>query len=1179
MLLLISSDVEAQQMEMQQVYGYEAESEFVVPKGRELFFYGMRSWPFGKIPQGARLKAIGQMEKMPHYGDRVSTQADNVWKQLGPMRVGGRVRSIAMHPTDGQTLWIGAADGGVWKSTDRGGTWRPIMDNTNSIALGSVAVAPSNPDVLYAGTGEMSSNVDAYTGAGIFKSTDGGETWNVSGLTTVGAFSRLVVHPTNDKIVWAGATKNNDGLYKTEDGGKTWRLTLDDPVSDVTVNPQDPNEVWVALMSNGIRYSSDGGETFRTRNTGITQTGYTLNRMSIQVAPSNPSILYALAFEARGTEERARIYKTTNSGQTWTRVFDATGSGDFLANSRSQGWYNNVICIKPDNPDVVLAGGVRMVRTTNGGTTWPRVANNVHVDHHAMAFDPTNPDIFYSGNDGGMYRSDNAGTTFTNINNDLPISQFYAMDIDQREDNVTYGGTQDNGTLTTTSQSAGAVFGGDGFHVAVDHTDPDIIYIEREYGQMYRLDGNSATPMFLTGDFSANADVANWSAPLELDPHDPSRLYSGRDSLYLCVNPRANTNSLDWFVVSPYMPGNISALTISPHSNDVIFIGSSRGTMQRTTNGLADWTNLTFGRGLPNRAVTDIMFSRNDPNTVYASYSGFFTDHIFKSTDLGDTWVSISTDLPDIPINALELHPDDENIIFAGSDLGMFITLDGGATWAVYNEGFPRVAVVDLQIHLDSKTLRAATHGRSMFERGIGGDPITLTPTITSPHGGENWIGGTPNVIAWGGFDDPQGVKLEFSLDDGQTWRRLGQNIGGTSFRWNTVNAETIIARVRVIGMSTDQMAVSNTFSILPFAQGTLLTTDTKPTVPYGIASDGEYLWTTDFNGNTLLKLDPNSLDALEEIPLGSEAGDSLFTDITYYPPRNSFFVHRLNSTASASAGGDLVEVSKTGEVIGKWRSPCGYPIGLAWLGQKNPDLELLMVSDRDGAQLIYFFLPSALNPNNSTITPALTYERANVVESGPRGMAADSGTYWHVVTNFTGGTLQEATAFSADIVDAANQAPICSIPLSNPLANNINARGIEIDDRDKGLWITDFGGNLYKIASCYTQPGVSDSGTAVSTSVEAGPAIVDGVMLHQNLPNPFSAEAEITFTLPNPMQISLMVHDMSGRLIETVTEGSFEAGNHTVQFEPKGIPAGLYRYSLILGNGATISKTMVHVK
>ncbi|MCB0712384.1 MAG: hypothetical protein KDD67_08660 [Ignavibacteriae bacterium] len=1186
-LLLFSSLAEAQQL-----YEYTTESEVVVPKGRELYFYGMRSYPFGKIPQGARLKALGQIEKMSRFSDGVSILADESWKQLGPMTVGGRVRSIAVHPSDGKTLWIGAADGGVWKSTDRGNSWKPVMDNSNAIAMGAVAVAPSNPNILYAGTGEMSSNVDAYTGAGIFKSEDGGETWHVVGLTNVGAFSRIVIHPANPDVVWAGATKNNGGFYKSEDGGATWRKTFEEGISDITVNPSNPNEIWLALMGTGIRYSNDGGESFITRNTGITDSRYVLNRMSIQVAPSNPSILYVLSHEATGTTssslEYARIYKTTNGGQNWTKIYDGTGSSDFLkpsATSRSQGWYNNVIIVKPDDPDVVLAGGVRMIRTTNGGNTWPSIGGNVHPDHHALAFDPTNPNTLYNGNDGGMYRSDDGGTSLASINNGLPISQFYAMAVDQREPNLTYGGTQDNGTLTTESESFGDIFGGDGFHVTVDHENPNIVYVEREYGQMYRLDQFGVTAMYLTGDFSANSDVANWSAPLILDPHNSNRLYSGRDSLYLCVNPKADRGALQWLVVSPYMPGNISAMVISPHSGDVIFIGSSKGAVQRTTNGLQDWTDLSFGHGLPNRAVTDFIFSRNDPNTIYASYSGFFTEHVFKSTDLGETWTSISNGLPDIPINALEIHPDNEDIIFAGSDLGMFITLDGGETWAVYNEGMPRVGVIDLEVHMSSRTLRAATHGRSMFERGIGGDPIIAAPSITSPHGGENWIGGTQNVIAWGGFDgtgDPSGVTLEFSLDDGQTWRLLGKNIAGSTFRWNTVQASTITARVRVTGYTalseTPVTVTSNTFSIRPFSQGTVLTTDSKPTVPYGIASDGEYLWATDFQGNTLLKLDPNTLDAVEQIHLGAEAGDSLFTDITYYPPRNSFFLHRLNTTTVASAGGVLVEVNKQGEVLGVWNSPCGYPIGLAWLGETNPDLGFLVASDRDGAQNFYYYRPETFDPSSSDAVPIVTIERVKRVENGPRGMAADSGTFWQVITDFTGGTLQGASSYEYDIRDDT-QAAICGVELSSSLASTINARGIEIDRRDKGLWITDFGGNLYKVASCYTLPGPSDSGTAVNLSVEAGPAIADGVTLQQNLPNPFANSTEITFTLPKPMRAQVLVHDLNGRLVATLADKVFQSGEQSVEFQPKGIPSGLYRYSLVLENGARISKTMVYLK
>lgn len=1157
------------------IYSYRTEGEHETPKARELFFYGMRSYPFGKIPQNARLSALGQMEKMRGFNDGHSPLAATSWQQIGPYQVGGRVRSIAVHPTDGQTLWIGAADGGVWKSTDRGQSWEPTMDNTNAIAMGAVAVDPNNPDILYAGTGEMSSNVDAYTGAGIFKSEDGGITWRVLGLTNVGAFSRIIVHPGNSLTIWAAATKNNGGFYKSTDGGITWRRTLDLAVADITVNPQNPDQLWIGLMSNGIQASTDGGETFAARNNGLAPLGTTLNRMSVQVAYSNPSILYALGYETAGTTTFSRIYKSTNSGGSWTKIFD--NQPNFLANSAaSQGWYNNVIAVQPDDPNIVIAGGVTMVRTTNGGSSWSTAGANVHADHHAMAFDPANPSRLYEGNDGGMYRSENSGGSFTKISQGLAITQFYAMAIDQRQANLTYGGAQDNGTLTHFSADGGDVFGGDGFYVAVDHTVDDIIYIERENGQIYRIETGGAGGFYISNTIPVSATYVNWSAPLVLDPKDPNKLYSGRHKLYVNLNPRG---AEDWYQVSPEMAGNISAIGISPINSDIIYIGSAQGVVQRTTNGTDSWENLTFGHGLPNRAVTDFAFSRTDPNTVYVSYSGFFTEHVYKTTDAGESWQSISRGLPDIPVNALALHPDDENIIFAGSDIGMFISIDGGATWTVYNEGFPRVAVVDLEIHEESATLRAATHGRSMFEIQIGGEGPEITPSITSPAGGEVWIGATPNVVSWGGFSDP--VRLEYSLDDGANWRTLGEFISGSSFLWNVVNKPSIVARVRVTSMADpSRSVVSNTFTITPFGQGAVLYTDSKPIVPYGIAYDGEFLWATDFGGSKLLKLDPTTLNAVAEVQIqGNPADelDSLFTDITYCPPRGTFFIHRLYTTVPPLRGGMLLEVAKDGAVLGKWASPCTYPIGLAWLGAKNQDIQYLFASDRDGAQTMYFFDLDGLDRSQSAVAPAFTYARARMVEGGPRGATADEGTFWQVMTDFTGGSLQSAWVQSIGIEDV-QQNPVCLVPLSSPLSTSINARGVELDVKDKGMWITDYSGNLYKIATCYTLPGESDSGT-VRTSVEAGPVVVEGVELASNKPNPFSDATEISFTLPAAMSVQLFVHDMNGRIVAKPASGRFEGGTHRVRFSPKGLPAGAYRYTLTLENGTQLSRTMMYLK
>lgn len=1166
-------------------WNYETGGEGVTPKGRELYFYTMRAWPFGKIPQNSRAAAIEQIEKMSRFGDSRRTAADDSWRQIGPTEVGGRVRSIALHPTDGQTLWIGAADGGVWKSTDRGATWTAQMQDANAIAMGAVAVDPQNPQVLYAGTGEMSSNVDAYTGAGIFTSRDGGDTWEVLGLTRVGAFSRIVVDPQNSQNIYAGATKNNGGFYLSRDGGTTWRRTNDNPVSDVAINPQNPQEIWISLMGNGVRFSDDAGETWTSRSGGFGGTGITIARSSLAVYPADPSILYALVYEYVGSDQRSsfsRIYKSTNKGRSWQRVYNNSGGNNFLSNpgSPSQGWYNNVIAVKPDDPDVVLAGGVRMVRTTDGGSSWSQIANEVHVDHHAMAFDPTEPSRFYSGNDGGMYRSENSGNSWQNINNNLPITQFYALAIDQRQTDLTYGGTQDNGTLRTTSTRFGDVFGGDGFEVAVDPEEETIIYIERENGQMYRIQGNTAINMFQSSELNMDPDSANWSSPLRLDPNDPQRLYSGRHRLWVTLNPRGARGQFGWLPVSPGVAGNISAMAVSPYSSSTIFIGSAQGVVMRTTDEeLIEWDDLSFGKGLPNRAVTDFEFSLTDPNTLYVTFSGFFTDHVYKSTDLGESWVSISDGLPDIPTNTIAIHPDDEQTLFVGTDLGAFITQDGGESWSVYNEGLPRVAIVDLKVHLESRTLRAATHGRSMFERGIGGEPIEVNPSITSPHGGEVWTGGTANRISWGGFDDETGVRIEFSLDDGENWRELAASVIGANFRWNTVNASTTRARIRITAMShPDRTVTSNSFTIVPFEEGTLLTTDSKPTVAYGIAYDGEHLWTTDFGGNSLLKLDPETFDAVDEIELDAEAGDSLFTGITYYPGRQTLFVHRLNSTTQSGAGGVIAEVNRDGTVRGVWPSPAAYPIGLAWLGERNPnnpELGLLAASDRDNQQFYYLYFPDDFDPGASSVVPISQVQRDVIVESGPRGMTADEGSIWQVITDFSGGSLQGATANRFDIDRISEQDPMCTIDLNSP-GGTINARGIELDVRDRSLWITDFGGNLYKIASCYTAPGPSDSGYISSVSIDRSRNLGLSARVE---PNPFAETTTLTLTVERAADLRIRLLDNAGRTLRDYPSQRYTPGTHAIPIDATGLASGRYYWSIEDGDGRRMGGSLVVVR
>lgn len=1146
---------------------HEVEQENESPEGRMEAYYGSRAYPFGKIPQGARRKAMEyDKNNIPTFSrlaeKRNSLFSANSWQMIGPNEVGGRVNDIAVHPTDGKTVWIAAADGGVWKSTNRGDDWVALMQYENAIAMGAIAVAKTNPNLLYAGTGEQTGNVDAYEGAGLFKSNDGGANWQLAGLTTCGAIARIIINPTDPNKLYVAATKNNGGVYKTDNGGTTWTRLYDSPTSDIIANPQNWNEIWFAASGKGIFYSSNAGATLEERRTGIGTDGENRVRISLAIPKDNANVIYAVSYETKGSptsEYYGYIYKSTNKGELWSQIYSGN---NFMGN---QGWYNNCIAVKPDNPNIIIAGGqTTMVRTTDGGKTWNQTGTtaSVHADHHAFAFDPANPDILYCGHDGGVSISENAGQGFSTRNNNLAITQFYAMGINQKQPNITYGGTQDNGTLTQSSVAAGAVFGGDGFYVGIDHKNPDLIYVENPNGNITRLNVKTRQSKNVTPPESpADQDHAAWSAPLLVDPVDNTRIFSGREKLYISLNQGDS-----WIAATENFRSSskASAIGVSSIDNNIIIVGTENGSVYISKDGAETWKELTFKAGMPNRGITDFAMSKKNKNVIYMTCTGFFTDHIFRSDDLGESWQQISMNMPDIPVMAIALHPDDENIVYAGTDIGMYITTDGGKNWASYNENLPRVGVADLEIHVSSKTLRMASHGRSMWEIGL--EKASTPPEVVRPAGGEIWMGGLPQLISWNGFVGTNTVKVDYSLDNGQTWKNIAQNVAGNNMRWNLPDVESEVARIKISSEQiVEQTAVSRSFTIIKYKKGGIITSAGKPMITYGIVYDGEYLYSTDFASNLMIKMDPNTFETKEEIRItGAQRSDSLFTDLAYVPERGTFFVHRLeSSTPGTGTRGWLYEMDKKGKIKRTYQSDCQYPIGLAWLGTVNPDIPYLLATDRNLSQDIFL-----VDPDNGKQVVKLTRQKR--VDNGPRGATVSSkqGVFYQVITDFTGGTtLQKASADELSIEDGTNQN--CSIQLDNTGAT-INARGIEFDPKDKNFWISDYSGNIYKIVGCEIIRGVNEQNSK---------AIPSGVVLMQNAPNPFATETNISFNLPKSMQVKVVITDVRGKLIMNLADKIFEKGENNLTFSPVGLASGTYTYSLVFGNGATISKSMVLVK
>lgn len=1159
LLILLSPWLRSQQVEM--------EREEENPMKRMEFYFNLRSYPFGTIPKGARQDAILQMtEKMRQH--RTPFQALKQWRQLGPYDLGGRIHSIAVHPTDGKTLWCGAANGGVWKSDNRGDTWRPVMDTENSLSMGAIAVDPKNPNIVYAGTGEpVSANGDTYNGAGILKSIDGGETWTTLGLTNVGSITDIVINPTNTNNIIASGVRNNAGLYWTEDGGNTWTRSSNIAIADLSMHPTNPNILLIGTFSNGLYRTTDGGKSIGTKMGGIGNANLTVSRISVEFARSDGNIAYALAYEYPGTTiHYSRIYKSVNGGQSWTNSFDSDRNGiDFLANvAQSQGYYNNVISVHPTNPNIVLAGGVYMVRTDNGGNTWSEVGDEVHVDHHAMAFDPENPNTFYSGNDGGMYRSENAGQSYDKKSRGLAITQFYAMAVDQKKDSLNYGGTQDNGTVTSSSAVYGNIMGGDGFFVVVDHTNSNIYYAENPNGENISLFRNGQRSTVMRG--IDTDEEAGWAAPLVMDPARPEVMFAGRRSVYRSIT--AGTSSMVWERVSPFFDGVVSAIAVSPAKSEVVYAGSTQGTVMVSTDAGEQWSDVSNGHGLPNRAVTDFAPSLKQPGTAYISYSGFYSSHVYRTTDFGQTWSDASNGLPDIPINALAIHLDDDNIIYAGSDVGMFISTDAGNTWASYNNGFPRTEIRDIELHKTKRVVRAATHGRSMWEVDI--EVPTIPPSITSPVGGEVWRASTSQILSWHGFTGP--VHLDYSLDNGRTWKRLKNNLAGDVMRWVVFDTAVMEAKIKVTSIQEpSQSVVSNSFTIERYQVGTVLNATGAPGVPYGICYDGQFLWATNFSSNKLLKIDPKTLISVAEVPVQIAGADSLFTDITYVPERGTFFVHRLRSTGAEDPGGFLYEITKEGERVNQWTSPFKYPIGLAWLGARNPDQPYLYMSDRNGAQEVRIVSPDA------PLEPLLKYNRSKQVRYGPRGACAgaDGLSVWQVITDFTGDALNSATATRFNFDDDTQA--FCPIELTAGAASGfINARGIELDPADSNIWVSDYNGSIYKLTTCDYKPNIPGPDTPTDAPINVA---VAGLRLSENRPNPFTSATDVSFAIGTSASIGFRLVDLQGRTVMETEAAVYEPGEHTARLQPVGIAAGTYRLVMYANGQPTESRAVVYLK
>ncbi len=690
------------------------------------------------------------------------------FRSIGPAFTSGRIADIAVNPYNHSEFYVAAASGGVWKTTNGGITFRPIFDNQGSYSIGCVAIDPNNPHVVWVGTGENNFQRSVGYGDGVYKSLDGGKTWKNMGLKESEHIGMIAINPKNSNIVFVAAegplwrSGGDRGLYKTTDGGKTWKrvLYVDEytGVNGVYFDPRDPNVMYATTTQRcrrfwtkigggpgvGIYKSEDGGETWRKLTNGL-PSGWK-GEIGLAISPVNPDVIYAIIY---GEEKNGGFFRSVDRGESWQRMSDYRTSGQY---------YTEIVADPKDVNTVYSLETVTKV-THDGGKTWKPLGNNArHVDDHAMWIDPDNTDHMLIAGDGGLYESFDRGKTWRHFGN-LPIVQFYRVYLSNDEPfYYVYGGTQDNNSIGGPSRSISsqgvtacdwfATVGGDGFFGMVDPEDPNIVYSEYQYGNIFRYDRRSGERLYIKP-MPGKDELTyrwNWNAPFLISPHNHKRLYIAANYVF-----RSDDQGESWVKISPdltrqldrssiapcmgkYWPydavgkdvstslyGTIVAMDESPLVEGLIYVGTDDGLIQVTEDGGKTWRKIDKFPGVPNLAyVTDIFASGHDANTVYATIANYkqgdFKPYVLVSHNRGRSWQLISNDLPERgSAYTIAEDPVNPNLLFVGTEFGLFFSVDKGGHWVQLKAGLPTIAVYDIAIQKRENDLVLATFGRGFY--------------------------------------------------------------------------------------------------------------------------------------------------------------------------------------------------------------------------------------------------------------------------------------------------------------------------------------------------------------------------------------------------------------------------------------------------------------------------------
>ncbi len=1067
------------------------------------------------------------------------------WQPIGPKGIvqyfpshwgvsGGRARALDIHPTNPNIVYMGAAGGGIWKTTDGGESWLTVSDNFNSISFGAIAIDPNNPEVVYAGTGEAwaSYNQFIYYGDGLYKTTNGGGSWAKIGesLNSRTHFADIVVNPNNSNYVYASLAAGNSfnfipektGVWTSTNGGLTWVNTLVTPKAfDIECHPTNENLVYAAVgggnANSGFYISSNKGITWVKSNNGLPVSS-NISRMQISLCVGNPQIIYGYVFpQDAGTI--SKVYKSTNGGVNWSEVSSSNPLGGYHAmyNWYDQGNYDLCIAVKPDDPNSALVGNIELHKTSTGNNfgvmrmpgytdLW---GTPIHCDYHKIVYSKSNPQIVYIACDGGVYKSLDAGNTWNHKNNGISTIQFYSIASHPADRNILVGGAQDNGNSITRDRGAtnwDFCSTGDGMSGFFDYVNPNIIYISTQEGMLMKSTNGGLTNSFsyIPPLYPAN-EIKHWNAPFFMHPTNHNKLYVITNRIWISTNAGGG-----WTAGTGQFPASITSAAQNVLYPEIM-VFCAGGNYQTappvlvSTNEGETWNDISNNIPGPASFIANVKTDPLKRKTIYVVRSGFGSGKIYKSENLGISWTNISGDLPDIPHSDLFIDPEIPGYLYTANDFGVYRTTNGGTNWSRINNGMPVVPVIDFDYvkYGNTRLLRAATHGRSAFELELPEADFAFLYLI-NPQGEEIAAEGSRILIKWL-RNSIQRVNIYLSKDNKVSWQLMADGYPADSLQYNMLIPAGISNNcfVKIEDKSNPAIySICNySFSIAAFISPQVI----RP-----------------LNGNICYANDPA---VFEWTPVMGANYYSL--DVS----TDSLFINNVYQNSSILSTPHEVTLLENNKKY-FWKVSAGNEI--------FPNLYSGIMSFI--TQLAKPVLVAPLN-NSTNVPVPVGFSWEGIIGADKYHIQIGKNIF------FTNAVINDST-------------------LSTTF---YNAAGLDLN---KVYYWRVRAGNQNGFGK-YAQYNKFTTSSTVSVSEEET-GIPNEFRLMNNYPNPFNPSTTIKYQIPKNCKVVLEVYSITGEKVATLVDEEQNAGFYNVNFNTVSLSSGIYMYKIQAGNFSTIKKMMI---